>query len=455
MFPCRLRCVIALAALVYVLEAVVGYHGLVRIPLESDDQLRFTGTVHLGSPPRSVRVIFDTGSSDMWVTSHHFPDDEKASKAFVIGYGGGIASGFAVPASLHLGSNTSGVHLRDAPVGFVDDQTLIMEGIDAQGVVGLGMEALAQIRGNSSLPGMMVEQQVLTRPVAFSIYISSWPGAQPPSQFILGGDEPALTNRNATWFTFPVISNDVLRGHTPPIGSATKSFGFWALRLHSIRVDNKVLPLGPDSHKGAALLDSGTSMILFPQYAFNAVVQALLVRFGTRFLSPRGGHQTLPACRCCQVHEFPPLAFDLLLEDSRKLGTSSQRFVLQGSDYVRCDQRRRECTALIDCIQSSEISDHLHITVLGTVFLRSYYARFDYSSKQVALACTVDEHGTCPGGFQPTLDLRGRPYESYGEGVPIDRYMTAICTAITALALLVGLRMVLESYEQKLHHFDD
>ncbi|GMF49396.1 unnamed protein product [Phytophthora fragariaefolia] len=442
------------SALIHALEAVTSYRHLVRIPLESDDQLRLTGTVSVGSPPRSVRVVFDTGSSDTWVTSSHLDsaaDDVPAPKTFAIGYGGGIVSGLAVRADLQLDS--SGLFLRDVPVGVVDDQTSVLTELDAQGVVGLGMDALAQIRCNSSLLNLVTQQQALTAPVVFSFYISGWPGAQPPSQLVLGGDDPALTSSSSTWFTFPVIANDALRGGQSPIPKASAissktSFGFWALRMERLWFDNKALPVGLDSRQSAALIDSGTSVLLLPQHTFDAVVQTLSDRFGKRFLSTQGRHQALPACRPCQLHEFPPLAFDLLLEDSSKTRATSQRFVLQGSDYVRCDLRRRECTALVDLIQSSEVSDRFDIVILGTVFMRSYYTRFEYSTKRVGLACIVDEHGLCLGGVVPPLDYRGYPYDPYSRVKQPNRAVPAFCAAATALAFLAGLRTLLEYYEK-------
>ncbi|EGZ28427.1 hypothetical protein PHYSODRAFT_467652, partial [Phytophthora sojae] len=284
-----LRGFVVSVVLAYVLDAVASYRDLVRIPLESDDQLRFTGTVYVGSPPRSVQVDFDTGSSDTWVvTSNHFPtyrDVEPAPKAFAIGYGGGVASGLAVPANLQignqLGKNSNEVLFPNIPIGFVDDP---VADLNSQGVVGLGMEALAQIRSNWSLLGLMAEQQGNPRPVVFSLYISSCSGAQPSSQLILGGHDPALTSSNTTWFSFSVISNDELRGHQPPdsnVAIAETNFGFWALRMQSMWFDNKVLPIGPANHHGAVLLDSGTSVLLLSQHTFDAVVQALSTRFGT------------------------------------------------------------------------------------------------------------------------------------------------------------------------------
>lgn len=452
-----LCCVVILSVSVHE-HAAVNQRHFVRIPLESNDQLRFTGAVRLGSLPRRLRVVFDTGSSDTWVTSAFATnmDDGRSRKAFAIGYGGGIVSGFAAPADLQLGcepgSAADGFFLRDVRVGFVDDQTSVLPELDAHGVVGLGMEALVRIHSNTSLVSMLAQQQSLTGSVAFSIYISSWSGAQPASQVIIGGSDPVLTSANTTWFSFPVISNDAFHSPRCPLQSASTkdSFGFWALRLQSLTFDNVTLPLGPKNRDGAALLDSGTSVLLLPQHLFDSIVQALFARFGARLLPSSSEMQTLPSCRPCQVHEFPPLAFDFFMEDSTDSDAARQRFELRGSDYVRCDHRRRECTAMIDFIHSSEISDHLDVMILGTVFFRAYYARFDYSNKQVSLACTLSNNGVCRGGLKPALDYQGQPNEPYCETQQPSRSWAGICAATTALTMLAGLPKLVQSFENPL-----
>ncbi|KAK1933616.1 Gastricsin [Phytophthora citrophthora] len=380
----------------------------VVIPLETTDQLRFTGAAHFGSPPRSLRVVFDTGSSDTWISSSSASAVDKAEVSqrtpFAIRYGGGVVSGTAAAIDLRLANQflLSNVH-----VGVVDDATSVLAELDAQGVVGLGLEALAQIHTNSNVLRLLAKQKHEMEPVVFSIYISSWSGAKPASWLIIGSQDEALTSPNATWFSFPVVPDSVIRT-SPSTQSAKKSFGFWALRVQSLVLDEIVLPLSrPNSRNGIALLDSGTSMLLLPPNIFDRFVQTLSTRFGARFDAPLSGGQSLPVCRRCHVHEFPTFGFDFSRENSEAAATS-QRFELQGSDYVRCDWQ--DCTAMIDVIQSTEVSDRI-VLVLGSVFFRAFYMRFDYSNKQVSLACTLEDQGVCRGGLYPALDYHGQPYE--------------------------------------------
>ncbi|CEG40631.1 Aspartyl protease [Plasmopara halstedii] len=398
----------------------------VRIPLQSRNQLQFTGILSLQSPSCSVRVIFDTGSSDSWIFRpiDTNSNDQRSENFFGIKYGGGIVSGFATVTNVHFGSPR--LFLYDVLLGFVTDETLNLLPLDIQGVVGLGMEALAQFSNNLGFLSRLEQHE---RPFIFSFFISSSTNAQPSSQLIIGGDDPALASINTTWITFPVVSTTQL--YSRESTRDEHNWGFWIVQYNYLTFNESTL-----SFNGFALLDSGTSLLLLPLSTFNSVVQMLSAYFGTRFYLNTNWKQSLPACRRCMVNDFPLITFHIVVSEN-----ISQQIELHGSDYVRCDPHRHECTALIDTIHPSEFPHQMNVMILGTLFFRAYYTRFDYSNKQVSLACILDSPTICRGGLHQALDYSGQLIEPKHEIQQSSRQiLTGVYAAITALVLLAGIR---------------
>ena len=84
--------------------------------------LKFFGTIAIGTPEQNFRVVFDTGSSDLWVPSHkgdktdqlyHGERKYKSSdsstyindnRPFAIRYGTGSIEGFLSKDTVHIGN---------------------------------------------------------------------------------------------------------------------------------------------------------------------------------------------------------------------------------------------------------------------------------------------------------------------------------------------------------------
>merc|ERR1712227_421398 len=79
-----------------------------EIDINDFQDAQYFGTISVGTPPQEVRVIYDTGSSNLWVSdikpgwfsSHKHYDHSKSSTyvtngtTFNIRYGSGPVSGF-------------------------------------------------------------------------------------------------------------------------------------------------------------------------------------------------------------------------------------------------------------------------------------------------------------------------------------------------------------------------
>ncbi|KDO18267.1 hypothetical protein SPRG_15475 [Saprolegnia parasitica CBS 223.65] len=282
---------------------------LVRIPLVNLDQLQFYGSIHIGSPPQTFRVIFDTGSSDVWVPSQDctacsgsarynrsasspFADERYHFQAF---YGSGAVAGDVFSDTVALPGASHAPLLR---MGSVTTQDAPIQKFASEGIVGLGFPPLASISAPTFLEALEIE--------IFSLYISPLPTSLIPSQLLLHGVDDALAGPNATW-------------HEIPLADAPSTDGFWGVRLGGIRVHDVSLQRAAT----VAILDSGTSLLLLPHIEYASMV-ARLCAVVPALDGCDVGHVS---CSSCDHTSFPPLTFTL----------GSTAFTLQGSDYVRCE----------------------------------------------------------------------------------------------------------------------
>ncbi|KAK1933598.1 Cathepsin E [Phytophthora citrophthora] len=428
---------------------------LLRIPLENYDQMQFFGSIGVGSPPQRFQVIFDTGSSDIWLPETTCTDcagsrrydaavsrsHEPLNEPFRLEYGSGNATGRIVREQISLyDTQDDALTLNRVHMGSASKTTKRLQRFQADGIVGLGLEALALI----TKPSLIRSDPRLQR---FSIYINPLPGALPPAQLIFGGVDDSLpivhmpqTNRSqVSWYHFPVVRYP----------SSRRAHGFWAIRLHRLTVgsfgsrSNSSFKQPADSGEGivavsaaVAIVDSGTSLLLLPRRAFDATIaeiqQHLHVHFDRELrVDPHAvsGY----ACADCTAEMFPALRFSFVINEAASSTQSkTQTLVLQGTDYARCDDFI--CTPQLDVhalFSSKKSKSKLptqtasamttnvpqgkeleEVVVLGVAFLRAYYVQFDSERKTVGFACvdptsssTEGSSSTCSGGWAPKLQF--------------------------------------------------
>lgn len=434
------------AALVLLSPTYASISTLLRIPLENYDQSQFSGYIGVGSPPQRFRVIFDTGSSDIWLPEincttcagsqrYHAAvsrSHEAQQEVFNLEYGSGNASGRVVREQLVLFGGNEILTLSSVRLGSTSKTTERLQHFQADGIVGLGLGALAII----TKPNLLASHAQLRR---FSLYINPLPDARPSAQLIFGGVDDLLPIAHVldtngvyvNWYHFPLVTYPSNRS------------GFWAIRLHRLVVGGTNLSRRPNFKQvqsnqdemivvktAVAIVDSGTSLLLLPRRAFGATIAQMQQHLRRRYNRElRGNSQVASgyACIDCTPEMFPPFQFTFVLDQrTHDVKLKTQTLVLQGTDYVRCVDRTcapqldvhalyttaKNPTTLAERMNDQHEKEHEGVVVLGLTFMRAYYVQFDTERKTVGFACvdsapfnSDNDANVCLGGWTPKLQL--------------------------------------------------
>ncbi|KAH6947564.1 hypothetical protein HPB50_020079 [Hyalomma asiaticum] len=172
---------------------------VIQEELENEKNLHYYGLISLGTPPQPFKVIFDTGSANLWVPSIKCPDTEDGCKnkkkydssksstykadgrKFRIEYGSGVVEGIYSTDVLTVGN------------GKVNAQTFAeatkakgatFKAAQFDGLLGLGYPSLAEDNVVPVFDNMM-KQNLLPKPV-FSVYLNRDPKATPGGEIYFG-----------------------------------------------------------------------------------------------------------------------------------------------------------------------------------------------------------------------------------------------------------------------------
>ncbi|GLE03460.1 hypothetical protein PINS_up012362 [Pythium insidiosum] len=144
--------------------------------------MQFYGSIELGEPAQTFRVIFDTGSSDIWVPSascktcsglHRYragasathrdvklvTSQPQAAEPFVLQYGSGAVKGHKMRETLRLGD---AIELEDVIMAPWVEQSHEIRRFQTEGIVGLAMDPLARVSSPNLLRPATRQPQVLT-----------------------------------------------------------------------------------------------------------------------------------------------------------------------------------------------------------------------------------------------------------------------------------------------------
>lgn len=238
------------------------YEALVDQYEGDSEDAAYYGPVTVGGAdgsPQTFELIFDTGSSDIWVPGADcgivagcvHPRDAKYD-------GGGTALGTNTSIEYGSGSTEGANYVDDVTVAGLNStqQTLFavtsaygFEAIDADGICGMAFSSIAQDNGTTFFENLMAQGSVDTNEFGFYMgRVAS--GTEDDSEMALGGRDSAKYTGDFT---------------TVPVTSET----YWQVALDKVTVNSKT---GGANTPGQAAIDTGTTTIVAPTTAAREIM---------------------------------------------------------------------------------------------------------------------------------------------------------------------------------------
>lgn len=236
------------------------------VALDNYLDAQYYGEIGIGSPPQTFTVIFDTGSSNLWIPSakcyfslacyfHHRYKSSKSSTykedgtSFAIQYGTGSMEGFLSQDDVTLGDLTvKGQVFAEA----TKEPGITFVAAKFDGILGLGFKEISVNRVTPVWYNMM-DQKLVKEPV-FSFWLNRNADDESGGELVLGGVDPKHYKGEHVY--------------TP----VTRK-GYWQFDLGDVTIDGR--STGFCAKGCAAIADSGTSLLAGPSGIVAEINQAI------------------------------------------------------------------------------------------------------------------------------------------------------------------------------------
>lgn len=241
-----------------------------KIGLREISNSQYVGEIAIGSPKQVSNVVFDTGSSNLWVTSStctsqscnlHKQFDATKSSSFQpmdeemdVTFGTGQISGSLAKDTFHLGP----VEIKNQVFGEIKSESGGVFSGDFDGIAGLSFSELSALSYKTLFDNLM-SQDVLT-PNWLSFYYNE-PAKK--SGIVLGNPHTDLFHGNIKWV------------------DVNKRF-YWQVELSDLKVGGKSIkdkhtlcPGAADNGKCILVFDTGTSLLTGPSSSVTSLLSLI------------------------------------------------------------------------------------------------------------------------------------------------------------------------------------
>ncbi|KFQ36699.1 Gastricsin [Merops nubicus] len=338
---------------------------VVNEPITNHLDSSYFGEISIGTPPQNFLVLFDTGSSNLWVPStycqtpacfNHAKFNPSSSSTFVpngqsftLSYGSGTLTVLLGYDTLQIQS----IQVTSQEFGLSEDEpTQPFYFAEFDGILGMAYPSLAVGGMPTALQGMLQQNQ-LTEPI-FSFYFSRNPTYNYGGELTLGGINTKFFKGDIVW------------------APVTQEL-YWQVALDEFAIGQS--PTGWCSQGCQAIVDTGTYLLTVPQQYIDGFLQytgAQQTSYGVSALEY--------AVDCNQIQNLPTITFVI---NGSQLPLSPSAYVLNKNGY---------CTLwnepTIDP-PSLPSQNGQPLWIFGDVFLKEYYTIFDMGNNRIGFAASV------------------------------------------------------------------
>ncbi|XP_059704548.1 pepsin A-5 [Haemorhous mexicanus] len=322
------------------------FPGITVEPLENYMDDEYFGTISIGTPPQEFTVVFDTGSSNLWVPSvfcsspacrNHNRFNPAESSTFLstnetlfIAYGTGSMTGVLGYDTV----NVAGISVRNQIFGLAETEPGdFFYYAPFDGILGLAFPSIASSGATPVFDNMMMENLVDRH--LFSVYLSR--DDKGGSFVLFGAIDPYYTTKGISWI---------------PLSAET----YWQITMESVSISGTPVACSLGCQ---AIVDTGTTLLAVPIRAFRTLMKHL-------------GASSSGEISCEAAKNLPSLIFHI---NGQEFPLLPRAYVIKSNGYCSLG------------LQGMDVpTEEGELWILGDVFIREYYVIFDRANNKVGLS---------------------------------------------------------------------